>query len=605
MKQHKTHILRLVIKYPWHLFGAVICIATFTLLDGVSLMSVIPVIDRILSGKKVIFKTSFPIPWEDKIALLVNYVNNADPVFLLKAIIVLVFVSIFIKEIAHYFHLILLETVGQRVIKDLRLMVYEHVQGLSYDYFIKNRVGDLASRITNDTATFYRLISTSFANTFIQAFQFFLYLFIVVMLDWKLAAWSLIFFGLIMSPVINLGRKIRKLSRKGQSRIADINATLVEGFSGITVIKSFQLEKDRAEKFRNENNKYFGVSMKAVRKSTAIGPITQVAGTMVAGAILYMGGGRVLQGRISAGSFILFLGALLGMIKPIQFVAKIHATFQQAAGALERIFEILDTEPTVKEQNGAARMDNFLKGVEYRNVSFSFDGAKQVLKNVSFSVAKGRVAAIVGPSGAGKTTLINLMPRFFDPSSGAILIDGSDIRGLTLASLRSHIGIVTQDTFLFNDSVMNNILFGRPGASRQEVEHSAMAANAHGFISRLSKGYDTIIGERGVMLSGGERQRIAIARAVLKNPPILLLDEATSALDTESEKLVQEAIEKLIHSRTVFVIAHRLSTVRNADTIIVIDQGSIVEEGPHSALMKNSGLYKKLHDMQFGLVQPH
>ena len=382
--------------------------------------------------------------------------------------------------------------------------------------------------------------------------------------------------------------------------MAEINATLVESFSGIGVIKAFMLEAVKFVTFQQQNLAYYKANVRTVKRMAALGSITEVIGAVGGLGMLVIGGQRVLSGRLSAGLFAFFIASLISMVNPFKRLSRLHSVNQQAAGAAERVLEILHTQPTVQEVPGAVALGPFGRGIQFDRVAFRYGASgPAVLTGMALQVQRGEMVAIVGPSGAGKTTLVNLIPRFYDPSEGRVLVDGVDIRQVTLPSLRSQIGIVTQETFLFHDTVGANIAFGAPGATEERIVLAAKAANAHEFIARTPQGYDTVIGERGLKLSGGERQRIAIARAILRNPPVLILDEATSQLDTASEHLVQEALERLMAGRTAFVIAHRLSTVRRASRIVVLEGGRIVEQGRHDELIQRGGLYQRLCELQF------
>ncbi|MDD5098016.1 MAG: ABC transporter ATP-binding protein, partial [Candidatus Omnitrophica bacterium] len=397
--------------------------------------------------------------------------------------------------------------------------------------------------------------------------------------------------------ISSVGKKMRKLSKSSQEKMADANSVLYENIIGARIVKAFSMEEYEINKFNKINNDYYRVTMKSIKRTLLLSPATEILGCIAGVVVFVLGGREVIAGKISFGVFGLFIGSLLSTIRPFKKLSQVTALNQQAAAASERIYEVLDTEPTVVELPEAKELTAFTKNVEFRDVWFSY-ADNHVLKGVNLNVPRGSMLAVVGPSGNGKTTLLDLIPRFYDPKKGKIMIDGVDIKEVKLKSLRHQVGIVTQETILFNDTIRANISYGKPGASDAEIKQAAQQANAHDFITRMLVGYDTIIGDRGMRISGGERQRIAIARALLKNPPILILDEATSQLDSESERIVQEALDRLIKGRTVFVIAHRLSTVRNADKIVVLDKGVIVEQGTHSQLLEKAGLYKRLYDIQ-------
>jgi subfamily B ATP-binding cassette protein MsbA len=379
--------------------------------------------------------------------------------------------------------------------------------------------------------------------------------------------------------------------------MADINSLLVETFIGVRIVRAFCAEARELGRFRKQNQDYYRISMKSIKRMLILGNATELIGVAMALFIIFYSGRQVIEGALSFGAFALFMAALLSLIRPFKKLSQVNSIMQQAVAASSRIYEILDTSPSIQEKSQAQQLAGFKNNIVFQDVWFSY-ADQDILKGINLEVQKGQMLAIVGPSGVGKTTLVDLIPRFYDPKRGRILIDGIDIRELTLKSLRQQIGIVTQETILFNDTIRANILYGKPDASRQEIEEAAKQAYAHDFIEYLPLGYDTIIGDRGMKLSGGERQRIAIARALLKNPPILILDEATSQLDTESERIVQEALNRLIYGRTVFVVAHRLSTVKGAHLIVVLDRGRIVEQGNHQKLLTGNGLYQRLYQMQ-------
>jgi len=422
----------------------------------------------------------------------------------------------------------------------------------------------------------------------------------VFYLKWDWAIMALIIFPVTVLPVSKISRKLRSLSRQGQEILGKINSTITESFSGIKVVRAFGMEPREVKKFQLDNNNYLGVMKKNVKYVEITSPFLEVLGVVSAAFILWYGGSQVLNGDISQGTFLAFIVALFMMYAPIRILFKIYTNVQTALAGAERVFEILDQDEE-KLWEGKDELLSFNDGIEFRDVSFHYPSrSTMVLKGINLSVKKSEVIAIVGMSGAGKTTLVDLLFRFFDATSGSILIDGKRIQDYKLASLRNQLALVTQETFLFNDTIWNNIAFGcEREVSREEILEAAKAAHVDYFASKLDEGYDTFIGERGVKLSGGQRQRIAIARAILRNAPILVLDEATSSLDSESEKLVQDALHNLMEHRTSFVIAHRLSTIKHANRIIVLDKGEIVESGTHESLLASSGLYQKYYEMQF------
>ncbi|OGR84027.1 MAG: hypothetical protein A2636_02975 [Elusimicrobia bacterium RIFCSPHIGHO2_01_FULL_64_10] len=510
-----------------------------------------------------------------------------------------------LKGVFSYLQNYLMNYIGQSVVRDMRLKIYSHLQTLSMDFFHKNSTGGLMSRVTNDTTTFQialvqvpvQIVRDGLTLVFLTGTIFYLH--------WKFALITLFLFPIAAVPVWILGRKLRASGRQIQSRMSDLFGSLHEGISGHAITKVFGKEAEEIRRFRKENDHYYSVTMRWVRANVLGAPIMEFLGSLAAIFLLWYGGRDVIEGRWTLGSFGTFLGAFLSAYKPVKDFTSVNAQIQQGAACAERIFEILDERPTVVECGAPEEIPPFRGSIEYAGVGFSYALGNPVLKKIDMTVRAGEVIALVGPSGAGKTTLTKLLPRLMDPQEGAIRIDGVELRRASLASLRRQIGIVTQDVILFNETVRYNIAYGGTGSPGERsaemdrrIEDSAKIANAHDFILALPRGYDTVIGERGVRLSGGQRQRLSIARAVIKNPPILILDEATSSLDAESEKLVQEAMGRLMESRTVLVIAHRLSTIRRADRILVLDGGEIVEEGDHDLLWKKAGQYKRLYEMQ-------
>jgi len=494
-----------------------------------------------------------------------------------------------------YLHRYLIEWIGKRVVMDIRNDLYRHLHQLSLDFFDAARTGELISRITNDVAIIETAISRVAINVLVQPVRVICLLYILFRFSVPLTLMVLIGFPVVVLPIQYFGRKIKSNSKRIQSKMADLTSILQETLSGIRVVKAFSMQKHEIDKFQRENSNLFRIARKIIRLLHAVRPFIElIGGISISFVIIY--GIKVL--RLGLQDIFGFATAFYLMYEPIKKMSQLNAYIQMGLGATERIFVIMDTAPTITDAADAKTAGELQNAVSYRNVNFGYN-SEQVLSNINFDINKGEIVALVGPSGAGKTSIANLLLRFYDPESGSITIDDSDLREVTLSSLRSQIGIVTQETILFNDSVRANIAYGNPDLPLEKIEQAARAANAHDFIMELPQQYETVIGERGVTLSGGQRQRLAIARAILKNPPILILDEATSSLDTESERLVQTAIDNLMHDRTVLVIAHRLSTIQHATTIVVLDGGRIIQQGTHDELLAQGGLYKKLYDMQF------
>lgn len=509
------------------------------------------------------------------------------------AIAVIIIFSL--KGVFEFFQRYLMEWVGHAVVKDLRDQLYEHFHTLSVGFFSRARTGELISRITNDILVVQQAVSHVVVDIFLQPLSIAFMLFVVFFMNWKLALIVFVVFPLIFVPLMNLGRRIRRSTGKIQALLANLTAIIQETFSGIRVVRAFGMERYEIKKFERENQNVLDTNIRLLKSLSFVRPLIEFVGALSVSATLILG----------AAVFHMELPYILGfcmgvflLYDPVKKLGQVNNYLQMGTAAAERIFSILDTQPTVVESPQAVAIPRMSDSLCYGKVSFAYDN-ELVLKDISFEVKRGQLVAFVGPSGAGKTTIFNLLLRFYDPDSGSITIDGVDIRNATTASLREQTAIVSQEVILFNDTISANIAYGRPETPMPQIIEAAKAANAHGFISPLAEGYETPVGERGIKLSGGERQRIAIARAILKNPEILILDEATSALDTESERLVQGAINRLMAGRTVLVIAHRLSTVLNADTIIVLENGRIVQKGAHRDLLQQGGLYKKLYDMQF------
>jgi subfamily B ATP-binding cassette protein MsbA len=512
---------------------------------------------------------------------------------------ILIFLIFLVKNLFWYAQSFLIVGVEQGVIMDLRNKLYSHFHLLPLEYFHGQRTGVLISRITNDITLVKGAVANGFAEALRQGFLLLVYLFLVFWASWKLALVALLLFPPASIIIGRFGQKVKKSSVLTQEKMGSMTSILQETISGIRVVKAFVMEKFEIKKFTDATKDYFKTMVKLTRIGSLGPPLTEILGTFAAVLLLWFAGKDIVAGNLDPGRFFLFLFAMLSLMQPVRSLSQLNIDIQQGLAAAKRIFEVLDTEPKIKDRPEAIRINSLRDKVTFENISFSYDSDKEVLSHISLEVEAGEIVALVGPSGAGKSTLMDLLPRFYDPTSGEIRIDGIDIKQIDLRSLRDLMGIVTQETILFNDTVWNNIAYGHNQASKEEVESAAKAANAHQFIMSMPQKYQTIIGDRGVKISGGERQRLAIARALFKNPPILIFDEATSSLDTESEVLVQEAIDRLMKGRTVFVIAHRLSTIQDADKIVVLDDGKIVQMGDHKSLIQQEGLYKRLYEMQF------
>jgi len=487
---------------------------------------------------------------------------------------------------------------GQLGVQDIRNEIYQRNMRLSLRFFNTHPTGVLMARVLNDVSMMQNGLSEILMSVFRDSLTAIGLLGLIFYLDWKLAIITLIVVPLMIFPTKIIGRHIKRLAKLGLERISDISCLLQETFSGIKVIKAFGLETREVDKFKSANLRFLNFARKTLKYEAMHTPIMEIITSFGIAGVIWFGGGYVLSGQMTADAFISFVVAMGMIYTPVKKLLNVYSLLQRSLGAAERVFEIIDEKPEITDSPDALSLERARGEVEFRNVSFSYND-EPILSNVSLSAKKGEVIALVGPSGAGKTTLVSLIPRFYDVASGSVMIDGLDVRNLKGIDLLHQIALVDQETILFNETIANNIKYGKTDATDEEVERAAKAAYAHDFISEMPEGYRTNIGDRGVRLSGGQKQRLCIARAILKNAPILILDEATSALDTESEQMVQQAINNLMSNRTTFVIAHRLSTILHADTIVVLERGVVVERGSHHQLLETSGLYKKLYDMQF------
>ncbi len=519
--------------------------------------------------------------------------------FYLKLLPLVLLLIFFLKGIVYYLYSILLEQVGQSVIRDFRLNIFNHIHKQALSFFNKMPTGTLMSRIISDVTLLQQAVSNALVGAVRDFCQVAILLGVVFYMNWRLAMITFIVMPIAAYPIVRFGRIFRKLSTSTQEEVAHVSNILHETITGHRIVKAFTKEAYESGRFLNQVNRLFRLTMKDAKYRCLQHPMMEFIGGCAIAMIIWFGGKEVIGGNMTPGTFFAFLTALIAAYEPVKGVTKINSTMQQGLAAATRVFAILDIEPEIQDKANALTLPLFSSRIECRNLNFCYDDGKQVLSNINLTVPAGEALAIVGPSGGGKTTLTNLIPRFLDLKEGSILVDGLDIRDVTVASLRNQIAMVTQQTILFNDTVRNNIAYGDQLAPDELIYEAAKAAHAYDFIQALPEGFDTIIGEGGARLSGGQRQRISIARAILKNAPILILDEATSALDTESEREVQKALENLMKDRTTLVIAHRLSTIKNADRIIVIKEGAIVEQGTHDSLIALKGEYEMLYNMQY------
>lgn len=569
------------------------------LTSGFSLGMIIPLVNALFRGGEFGISTGYAgLGWIlDRINVWLASVPPMVTLGRLAALIALVYL---LKGLFTYLQRYFSVVVEQGTVRDLREAIYRHLHTLSLSFFHRQRTGVLTSRITNDVVFIQGAIDKGFVTLIKESLLALVYVAIVIWASWKLAVVAILIVPLSTWMIILLGRRLRSSSHRVQEATGDIASTLTETVSGIRVVKAFSMENFEIRKFISHIRDYYRAFVRFERVSMLAGPMTEFLGVIAACIILMYGGYQILiGGELTPDRFIVFLAASLSLMQPIKRISHANSQIQQGLAASSRVFRVLDVMPEVQEVQGAARIESFKDSIVFDRVSFEYESNKRILNDINLKIGVGEVVALVGPSGAGKSTIADLVPRFYDPTEGMVTIDGIDLKKASVASLRNLMGIVTQETILFNDTVRNNIAYGRTDAGMDEVELAATAANIHDFITTLPKGYDSPIGERGVRLSGGERQRIAIARAILKNPPILILDEATSSLDSESEMLVQEALERLMEGRTSLVIAHRLSTVRRANRIIVVEDGKIAEVGTHQSLLSKKGTYKRLYDLQF------
>lgn len=576
------------------IFGmAVGCMAVFSLFGGIELSAIFPLADRLLTDGTIPSPAWLPA-W---LRGVVEWFNTVEPMKILTVGAIFIPIYFLLKGILEFFQSFLITDVSQRVIRDLRQALFDRFVTLSLDYHRQSDTGRTMARITNDTGVIQNSITEGLTDLFLQGFQVLIFLAIALAINVRL---SLIIF--VMVPLIGwlvgrFGKMLKKLSTQSQQVVGEVNSTILESITGIQVIQAFLVEQATKWKFSVANERSYRLMRKIQKRMNMLSPVTEFIGAFGIAVVFWYGMREVLVGNVTLGTFGMFIAAIGSLIRPCKRLARLYGVNQQAIAAAERIFEVLDTPSTVLEHPRARILPAFHHEIVYEHVSFDYD-SQPALRSVSLTIPFGETIALVGPSGGGKTTFVNLLARFYDPKNGRIKIDGLDLKHVTFASLRSQIGLVTQSPFLFNDTVRANIALGKPSANLSEIVEAATTANAHTFISKLPKGYDTVVGERGDRLSGGERQRLTIARAILKNPSILIFDEATSQLDVQSEHLITQAIERLTKNRTVVVIAHRLSTVRLAHRIVMVQEGRIVEQGSHDELLQKSPLYRRFCELQ-------
>ena len=609
MKQ-KSHIrlLKIVSAYWPLLVLSIIAAIFFVVFNSASIWITATMINNILTdfndmvAENVRLMNLENSSANDKLKLFSNQLLLKDSAIETMSAVCIALVVVFgIKNIAFYIKNITVSVVQFRLITDLRNKLYNHLHYLSLSYFNKKKSGELTAILISDVDNMRGALSTSFQKLLVEPINIMAFLTLLFIISPKLTAIAILVIPISGAIIFGIAQSIRRRAARSQAKLAGMTSIIAETLSSMRIVKAFVMKNYELSRFYAQTKKYYQLMLKKDRLRLLSSPITETVGASLAALLLFIGARDVLFTQsISSEDFIRFILLLFAVLGPIKSLGNVFNELQNGLASADRVFSILDIKSDINDVDNAVELNQFENHITFKDVSFHYDQSSQeVLKNVDFSIKSGQILALVGPSGAGKSTLVDLIPRFYDVTNGAINIDGKNIKNVKLDSLRSLMGIVTQETFLFDDSVKANIAYGLDFVSDDIIKNAAIAANANEFIKELPEGYDTIIGERGVKLSGGQRQRIAIARAIVKNPPILILDEATSSLDTESEKNVQDAIEKLMHNRTVIVIAHRLSTVYNADKIIVLDKGLIIDMGTHKELINKDGLYKQLHNLQF------
>ena len=601
-------LAKLVLRYWPYLLASSVAALAFVMLNSFSIWLTASLVNNILTDFDSISKEQIAWSHADQLTLNERFKYIANQLILqgsqldsLRRLCLIIFSVFLFKNIFLYIKNILVSYVQFSLIVRIRNRLYRHIHTLSMSYFNRKKSGKLASVMMNDVNVMQNAFTTTFQKLLVEPLNILFFGAILFIIDWKLSLVALLTLPLAGFLYVSVGVSIRRKSKRIQEKIASIMHILTEALYSIRVIKAFATKDHEIQKFETEGNRYFHLLFRRAKLNNLATPINEIIGVLIGVILLWYGGMQVIQTEtLTSEDFLRFILVLFAMLAPIKTLGTVNITIQNSLAAAERVFKVIDSKPDINDKPGAKEIESFSEEIRFDNVSFDYgEKSVPVLKNVSFSISKGSVVALVGSSGAGKSTIADLIPRFYDTTSGSLKIDGEDIREYKLSNLRKMMGIVSQEVILFNDTVKNNISYGQPETKETDIISAAKSANAMEFIDSLPEGLDTVIGERGIKLSGGQKQRLSIARAIIKNPPVLILDEATSSLDSESEKLVQQAIEQLMKDRTVLIIAHRLSTVRNVDEIIVLEKGQVVEMGNHETLIKKGQTYHKLYTNQF------